>query len=110
MDTCHHIRFWGVTNGIRARLHRSHVYKPSRSRVLRIGTETSVLIFERLWRLLQKLPFVLSFLIVRGYELSVESFVIFRQMARTTATVGSRRWRAAHESFVGTPARGRGPA
>ena len=43
-------------------------------------------------------------------SLSVESFVVFRQMARTTATVGSRRWRAAHEDFVGTPARGRRPA
>ena len=48
LGTCHHIRFWGVTNGIRARLHTSHMYKPSLSRVSRIGTETSVLIFERL--------------------------------------------------------------
>ena len=48
LGMCHHIQFWGVTNGIRARLHRSHMYKPSLSRVSRIGTETSILIFERL--------------------------------------------------------------
>ena len=35
-------------NGIGAQVRRSHMYKPSLSRVSRIGTETSVLIFERL--------------------------------------------------------------
>ena len=43
-------------------------------------------------------------------SLRVESFVIFRQMARTTASVGSRRGRAAPEGFVGAPSRGREPA
>ena len=58
----------GCDKWYQSQVHRSHLYKPSRSRVLRIDTETSVLIFERLWKLLGKSPFVLSFLIVHPWS------------------------------------------
>src|SRR5688572_12556498 len=109
MGTCHHIRFWGVTNGIRARLQRSHMYKPSLSRVSRIGTQTSVLIFEWLWRLLGKTSFISFYSYRAGFLLWVLSIACcFLQMPRTRAA--GVRGEAVPEVGVEATARGRGRA
>ena len=79
------------------------MYKPNLSRVLRIGTETSVLIFERLWRLLGN--FYLFILLYRAMVLSCAVFL--GQMARTRATVSGGRGETAPEV---APVRGRGRA